>query len=204
MLGETIWFENERVRVWDLSGEVAARESPCIVVTTHGDGRGRVERLSGGGTTRVDGAVGVELLDGAQPSLGGPGEPTAAPAVRSETYDPSDYADELAGLERQERIGDEVWYQDDDVRVWSISLDPAARVPFHCHRRTYFWVCTDEGSGRQRFLDGTLSYFDFRRGDVDFLDISPQDPLMHDLENVGESRLRFLAVELLARPADSD
>jgi hypothetical protein len=70
-------------------------------------------------------------------------------------------------------------------------------VPFHCHKRTYFWVCTEGARGNQRFPTGELETYDFAVGDVDFLEIKPGEQLVHDLENAGDSRLRFIAVELL-------
>lgn len=205
-VGETIWFENSRVRVWSRGdGTVTAAAAPCIVVATQGASRGQVERVAAGARAArgggVEAAVVVELLDGQEAPLGGPTEPTAEPAVRSATYDMSEFASELATVATQTRIGDEVWYEDSEVRVWSISMEPGGRVPFHCHTGTYFWACTDGGSGRQHFFDGTLHWFDFRRGDVDFLDITPDAPVIHDLENVGETQIRFLAVELLGARA---
>jgi len=70
-------------------------------------------------------------------------------------------------------------------------------VPFHCHKRTYFWVCTDGTRGNQRFPTGEMETYDFAVGDVDFLDIEPGGQLIHDLENAGDKPLRFIAVELL-------
>ena len=42
-----------------------------------------------------------------------------------------------------------------------------------------------------------METYDFAIGDVDFLDIKPGDTLIHDLENAGDSPLRFIAVEFL-------
>jgi hypothetical protein len=42
-----------------------------------------------------------------------------------------------------------------------------------------------------------METYDFAVGDVEFLDIAPGEQLIHDLENAGESPLRFIAVEFL-------
>ena len=108
-----------------------------------------------------------------------------------------EFADELAVAAENTQVGHEVYFENDRVRVWGIDLAPGERVPFHCHRRTYFWVCTEGARGNQRFPTGEMETYDFAGGDVDFLDVKPGEQLIHDLENAGDSRLRFIAVELL-------
>jgi mannose-6-phosphate isomerase-like protein (cupin superfamily) len=108
-----------------------------------------------------------------------------------------EYADELDAAAENTQIGHEVWFENDRIRIWGINLAPGERVPFHCHQRTYFWVCVDGARGRQRYPSGDMDTFDFAVGDVDFLDIAPGDRLIHDLENSGDSPLRFVAIELL-------
>jgi hypothetical protein len=34
-------------------------------------------------------------------------------------------------------------------------------------------------------------------GDTQYLDLSPANPMIHDLENVGKTTLQFVTVELL-------
>jgi len=94
-------------------------------------------------------------------------------------------------------IATKLLMENDRVRIWGINLAPGQRVPFHCHKRTYFWVCTDGTRGNQRFPTGEMETYDFAVGDVDFLDIEPGGQLIHDLENAGDKPLRFIAVELL-------
>jgi mannose-6-phosphate isomerase-like protein (cupin superfamily) len=108
-----------------------------------------------------------------------------------------DYAEELRVASENTTIGHQVWFENDRVRIWGIDLAPGERVPFHCHKRTYFWVCVDGARGTQRFPTGEKEIYDFAVGDVDFLDVAPGEELVHDLENSGESPLRFVAVEFL-------
>ena len=55
-----------------------------------------------------------------------------------------------------------------------------------------------EGSrGLQRFADGTFIIRDYLVGETKYLEHTPDTALIHDLENVGSSPLRFVTVELL-------
>lgn len=125
--------------------------------------------------------------------------PLAAPAVAHETFPRNEYASELERAEQNTTVGKEIWFENDQVRIWGISLQPGERLPFHCHTSTYFWVCVDPSTGRQRYPDGGIDTFEFRNGDVDFLQVAAGEKLVHDLENSGDTELRFIAVELLGK-----
>jgi hypothetical protein len=71
------------------------------------------------------------------------------------------------------------------------------RGPFHAHTRRYFWTVVDGGIARQRAADGTMITREYHVGDTNYSEHSPDEPLIHDLENVGESQIRFVTVELL-------
>jgi hypothetical protein len=58
---------------------------------------------------------------------------------------------------------------------------------------------TEPGRGLQRFVDGTFVIRDYELGETRYLEHSPQDPLIHDLENVGDTTLRFVTVALKGR-----
>jgi hypothetical protein len=117
-------------------------------------------------------------------------------ALEERTFDPADYADEIAAARENVTVGTTVWLENDNVRIWDLHLAPGERLPFHCHTTTYYWVCTAPGQGIQRFTDGTLAVWDFRVGEIDFLEASLDEPLIHDLENVGDTPIRFSTVEL--------
>jgi hypothetical protein len=54
----------------------------------------------------------------------------------------------------------------------------------------------EPGRGLQRFADGTRVTRDYALGETRYLVHTREDPLIHDLENVGDSTLRFVTVEL--------
>jgi mannose-6-phosphate isomerase-like protein (cupin superfamily) len=111
-------------------------------------------------------------------------------------YDVAEFADELARAPQNREVGTAVRFENDHVRVWEIVLEPGQRGPFHIHEQTYFWTVVDPGRGKQRFADGTFVVRDYQPGETKYLEHSPDDFLIHDLENVGSTTMRFITVEL--------
>jgi beta-alanine degradation protein BauB len=112
------------------------------------------------------------------------------------TFDLADFADELAAAPTNRHIGTSLRFENDHVRVFEVRLEPGERGPFHVHDATYFWTVVDPGRGLQRFADGTFVVRDYMLGETRYLVHTPEDRLVHDLENVGGSTLRFVTVEL--------
>jgi hypothetical protein len=115
------------------------------------------------------------------------------------TYDGAAYADELAAAPDNHHIATNVVFENDRVRVWDLLLEPGERLPFHCHDRTYFFVTVEAGTAVSRFPDGNQVTMDYEPGAPWFTEIGA-DHEIHDLENVGTTRLRFTTVELLDPP----
>lgn len=113
------------------------------------------------------------------------------------TFDKGEFADELAAAPVNLDVGTSLLFENGSVKVWEVRLAPGERGPFHAHTRNYFWTVVESGTGLQRFSDGTFVVRDYALGETRFLEHSPQDSLIHDLENVGETVLRFVTVELL-------
>jgi mannose-6-phosphate isomerase-like protein (cupin superfamily) len=111
-------------------------------------------------------------------------------------YDVAEFADELARAHENRDVGTSRLFENDHVRVWEICLEPGERGAFHLHDQTYFWTVVEPGRGRQRFPDGSMVTRDYTLGETKYLVQSADDSMIHDLENVGETRLRFVTVEL--------
>ncbi|MGH9087871.1 MAG: cupin domain-containing protein [Acidimicrobiales bacterium] len=120
-----------------------------------------------------------------------------APIVESGQYDMADYADELAKAPHNHTVGTALWFANDSIRVFEIRLEPGERGAFHIHDKTYFWTVIEPGRGRQRLTDGTYTVRDYRLGDTKYLVHDAQESLIHDLENIGTTTMRFVTVELL-------
>lgn len=117
--------------------------------------------------------------------------------VQEGTFDPADFAAELDDAPKNLDVGTSLWFENDRVRVWEVRLEPGERGPFHNHTLNYFWTVVEGSQGLQRFADGTYAVRDYQVGDTKFLEHSPDNSLIHDLENVGDTALRFVTVELL-------
>lgn len=114
----------------------------------------------------------------------------------SGTFDLAMYDEEIRVAARNHQVGTSLWFENDHVRVFEIHLEPGERGPFHVHDSTYFWTVVEPGRGLQRFADGTFVVRDYALGETKYLVHSPADRLLHDLENVGDTTLRFVTVEL--------
>jgi len=112
------------------------------------------------------------------------------------TYATSEFADELNEARTNRTLGTRVVFENDVVQVWEVRLEPGERGAFHTHDQTYFWTVVDPGRGLQRFSDGTFVIRDYSAGETRYLEHSPNNALIHDLENVGDSLLRFVTVAL--------
>ena len=117
--------------------------------------------------------------------------------VEEGIFEPEDFREELEAAPGNLEVGTSLWFENDRIRVWEVRLEPGERGPFHNHTRNYFWTVVEGSKGLQRFADGTYAVRDYRVGDTRFLEHTPEDSLLHDLENVGDTALRFVTVELL-------
>jgi oxalate decarboxylase/phosphoglucose isomerase-like protein (cupin superfamily) len=120
-----------------------------------------------------------------------------AAVVDEGTFEPAEFGEELAVAAGNLEVGTRLWFENDRIRVWEIDLAPGERGPFHAHTRRYFWTVVEPGVGRQRSPDGTFKVRHYEVGDTQYSEPSVADPMIHDLENAGETRLRFVTVELL-------
>jgi len=122
--------------------------------------------------------------------------PIEVPDPGEGSFDPAAYAEELAAAPVNHELGTSLWFENDRIRVFEVRLEPGQRGPFHVHDRTYFWTVVEPGRGLQRFVDGRFVVRDYELGETRYLVHSPEDALVHDLENVGATMLRFVTVEL--------
>jgi mannose-6-phosphate isomerase-like protein (cupin superfamily) len=120
-----------------------------------------------------------------------------AQAIERGEFNTAEYADELQAAPSNLAVGTSVLLENDQVKVWEVRLAPGERGPFHAHTHNYFWTVVDGSVGLQRFSDGTFMVRRYEVGQTQFSQHSADEPLIHDLENVGDTELRFITVELL-------
>ena len=119
-----------------------------------------------------------------------------SPHIEHGSFDLADFTEELFEAASNLDVGTSVWFTNDRIRVWEILLEPGERGPFHSHTTNYFWTVVEGGRGLQRFDDGTFAVRDYAVGDTKYLEHTVETALIHDLENVGDTTLRFVTVEL--------
>lgn len=135
-------------------------------------------------------------MGGATPARGRASPNTLLPVEEQGKYDIAEFAGELARAHENHEVGTTRRFENDHVRVWEIHLEPGQRGAFHVHDQTYFWTVVEPGRGRQRFPDGSMVTRDYTPGETKYLVQSADDFMIHDLENVGDTVLRFVTVEL--------
>lgn len=112
------------------------------------------------------------------------------------SFDPADYEQELAAAPGNHQIGTKLLYENDRVGIWEVRLRPGERAGFHIHDKPYFWTSLEAGIARQRAGDGEYAIQRYEEGETLFMNHSPQEYLVHDIENCGETEMRFITVEL--------
>ena len=105
--------------------------------------------------------------------------------------------DELEQALANRTVGTQLLFENDAVRVWEIALEPGERLPFHRHLTSYFYRCHSGGRVRVRTPDGDELEYESPAGEVHFHEIGPEDVVVHDLANVGDTLVTYTTVELL-------
>lgn len=133
----------------------------------------------------------------ADPEGAAPEGTSSGSIVETGRFDLAEFAEELRRAPANHELGTTLLFANDRVRVFEVRLAPGERGAFHIHDRDYFWTVVDAGRGRQRLADGSCTVRDYRQGETRFLRHAPGNALIHDLENVGGTLLRFVTVELI-------
>ena len=82
--------------------------------------------------------------------------------------------------------------------MWTITLEPGERIGFHTHVLDYFWTAVTAGRGYSRYGDGREGEVVYQEGDTQHLSYKSGESMMHDLTNIGDTKLIFITVEFLA------
>ena len=105
---------------------------------------------------------------------------------------------EISANWNNREVGSNVVSETSAVRIWHLTLRPGERAPFHRHCEPYFWTVLGDGRSRSYYADGTVRVADYRAGDTKHFQLSEENFMVHDLENIGETTLSFVTVEFKA------
>ena len=109
-----------------------------------------------------------------------------------------DLAREFTAARDNGCVGTRLLSEDARCRVWTIVLEPGARIGFHTHVLDYFWTAVTSGRARSRYGDGRITEVDYCAGDIRHLTFEAGASMTHDLTNIGDTELIFTTVEFLA------
>ena len=91
-------------------------------------------------------------------------------------------------------IGDKILFENEFVRVWSVTLDPGGRQPWHQHLLPYLIVPLTEGKNEMTFDDGRVRQTQEKPGEV----IWREPGIPHELRNCSDWQYRNVLVEIKA------
>jgi quercetin dioxygenase-like cupin family protein len=94
-------------------------------------------------------------------------------------------------------IGDRILCENEHVRVWSVSLAPGARQPWHQHLLPYLIVPLTPGKNEMRFADGKVRLTEEQPGEV----LWREPGIPHELVNISDWHYRNVLVEIKAAGA---
>ena len=97
-----------------------------------------------------------------------------------------------------QRGGLAVRFENDRVRVLELRLKPGEREAMHTHPQYVLYALTDYRV-KNTTADGTVRVFDRKRGDVFW-----GEPVTHGGENVGDTEIRAVIVELKQNTRQSE
>jgi len=113
---------------------------------------------------------------------------------------PPTLAAEFAARQLNGAIGSRLVSETERVRVWTITLEPGQRLPFHRHVLDSFWTVMSEGEGVSNLSDGSRLERRYGPGQTEHRAFAAGEFLVHDLANTGSTRLLFTTVEFLDSP----
>ena len=97
------------------------------------------------------------------------------------------------------KIGDEVVFENETIRVWKLNLEPGEIQAWHQHDLPYLVVPLTVGDNTMRFADGREKPTAEKPGDA----LWREAGMPHELENTGDAPYSNILIEFkhIAKPA---
>jgi hypothetical protein len=115
-----------------------------------------------------------------------------------ETWNPSKIK-ELKENKISNDLGQNLVFENENVRIWEVVLLPNERLPFRKINLDYSWVSLTTGLAISRYADGKIILMRIEKGDSAFLKCK-EKAYVYDLENKGEDILFFHLTEFKQQP----
>jgi anti-sigma factor ChrR (cupin superfamily) len=94
-------------------------------------------------------------------------------------------------------VGSVLVSESDRVRVWHLYLPVGKRCAFHRHVLHYFWTALAAGKARGYYGDGRIVDVTHYEGETKHFKYGKGEYMVHAVENIGSTDLRFTTVEFL-------
>lgn len=89
-------------------------------------------------------------------------------------------------------VGTEFQFEDGDVKVWDLVLEPGQSSDWHHHSRRYVFIVTRAGTLKTEFEDGSSRVSELRLGQV----VKGVKDSVHRVTNVGDAVYSNAIIEL--------
>ena len=89
-------------------------------------------------------------------------------------------------------VGTKVIFEDDEVKVWNLIIDPGEACGLHTHHHNYFYYVVEGTTLEISRADGTVDTVTMGPGEV----VSGKEGSTHDAKNIGNTRFRNVLVEI--------
>lgn len=97
-------------------------------------------------------------------------------------------------------VGSKLLFENDQVRVWDLRLEPGESTGLHRHTTDFLYVVIGDGSLQRLDAEGgSQPARQMADGDVHFRRVAGED--VHEAVNVGTTPWRNIVVELLKPPS---
>ena len=89
-------------------------------------------------------------------------------------------------------VGTQFRFEDADVKVWDLVLEPGQSSDWHHHTRRYVFIVTRPGTLKTEYADGTSSVSELTLGQV----VKGRKDAVHRVTNVGNALYSNAIIEL--------
>jgi len=103
---------------------------------------------------------------------------------------------ELRSEQFVEKLGQSPIYENDEFRLWNITLNPKERLPFRKISNDFSFSFLTEGFGVFHHGNGKINFGQFKIGDVFYYSIKKHGEIILDFENISLGVLKFMVFEL--------
>ncbi len=93
------------------------------------------------------------------------------------------------------KVGEQLVFENDMIKVWTIKLLPNSSLPFHKHTLNYNWTALTNGTAISCYETGRIVKLTYEKGDFAYYNHDQKGDFIHNLKNIGNKTLKFVTVE---------